>query len=100
MSNEPLVSGWRAALDLANAAPRCGARRKSDGAPCRKAGMPNGRCRWHGGASTGPRTAEGLERSRKANWRHGLYSEEAKARRREARVAIRFLRQILAEIRF
>ena len=30
----------------------------------------------HGGASTGPRTAAGLERIRKARTRHGLYSAE------------------------
>jgi hypothetical protein len=38
--------------------------------------MPNGRCRMHGGKSTGPRSAEGLERMRRANTRHGLYSKE------------------------
>ena len=32
--------------------------------------MPNGRCKFHGGKSTGPRTPEGLERSRRANWKH------------------------------
>jgi len=35
----------------------------------------------HGGTSTGPRTPEGLERSRKANWKTGEYSAEAKADR-------------------
>ena len=39
--------------------------------------MPNGRCKVHGGKSTGPRTAEGLERSRRANWKHGHFSREA-----------------------
>ena len=29
----------------------------------------------HGGASTGPRTPEGLERMRTAKTRHGLYGE-------------------------
>jgi hypothetical protein len=57
--------------------------------------MPNGRCRMHGGKSTGPRTAEGLERSRRARWRHGHYSAEAKAERREARAAIQLLRELL-----
>ena len=57
--------------------------------------MPNGRCRMHGGMSTGPRTSEGLERSRKARWRHGHYSAEAKAEREEARAAIRLLRELL-----
>lgn len=30
----------------------------------------------HGGASTGPRTPEGLARSKKARWKHGRYSAE------------------------
>jgi hypothetical protein len=30
----------------------------------------------HGGKSTGPRTAEGLQRSRKARWIHGERSAE------------------------
>jgi len=34
------------------------------------------RCRLHGGLSTGPRTPEGLERSRRARWKHGAYSRE------------------------
>ena len=59
------------ALVRANAAPRCGARSKRTGKPCLAAAMPNGRCTLHGGKSTGPRTPEGLERSRKANWKHG-----------------------------
>jgi hypothetical protein len=49
--------------------------------------MPNGRCKFHGGKSTGPRTPEGLERSRRANWKHGYYSREAKAERSRVREA-------------
>ena len=44
--------------------------------------MENGRCRMHGGKSTGPQTAAGLERSRRANLKHGHYSAEAKVERR------------------
>jgi hypothetical protein len=33
MTDEPQDHGWRAHLDLAHAAPRCGARRKRDGKP-------------------------------------------------------------------
>ena len=95
MTGEPHATGWREALDKADAAPRCRARRR-DGGGCRAAAMPNGRCRMHGGKSTGPRTAEGLERSRKARWRHGHYSAEAMAERREARASVRFLRELLA----
>ncbi|MCP2083953.1 UNVERIFIED_ORG: hypothetical protein J2W74_005218 [Methylorubrum zatmanii] len=36
--------------------------------------MANGRCRMHGGASTGPRTAEGLARSKRSTWKHGRQS--------------------------
>src|SRR5262245_41952222 len=88
MNNEPLerepIDRMRARLEAllkANAAPRCGARSKRTGKPCRGAAMPNGRCKLHGGKSTGPRTPEGLERSRRANWKHGHFSREAKAER-------------------
>jgi hypothetical protein len=54
-------------------APRCGAKTRK-GTPCMGPAMANGRCRMHGGKSTGPRTPEGLERCRMANWKHGLYS--------------------------
>jgi hypothetical protein len=57
--------------------------------------MPNGRCRMHGGMSTGPRMAAGLEQSRRARWRHGHYSGQAKAEQREARVAVQLLRELL-----
>ena len=91
MNNEP----EREPTLKANAAPRCGARAKRTGKPCRGAAMPNGRCKLHGGKSTGPRTPEGLERSRRANWKHGHFSREAKAERsrlRAAMLAVRYLR--------
>ena len=38
----------------------CGARRRGDGQPCQALSVPGKRrCKWHGGMSTGPRTAEG-----------------------------------------
>src|SRR5262249_30141884 len=58
------------------------------------AAMPNGRCKLHGGKSTGPRTMEGLERSRRANWKHGHFSREAKAERSRLRAAILALRDL------
>ena len=57
--------------------------------------MPNGRCRLHGGLSTGPRTPEGLERSRTARWKHGGYSREAKEERRTMRAMHRALKDRL-----
>ncbi|TPG45717.1 hypothetical protein EAH89_26275 [Roseomonas nepalensis] len=81
-----------------DAAPRCGARARS-GEPCRAPAMRNGRCAFHGGKSTGPLTAEGLERIRIARTRHGRSSAEAVAFRRriaelnrEARAVTAFLR--------
>jgi len=74
-----------------SAAPRCGAKTRR-GEKCQAPAMANGRCRMHGGASTGPRTAEGLARSQRARWKHGLYSAAAKAERR-------VLRQLLQDAR-
>jgi hypothetical protein len=56
---------------------RCGAKARRTGQPCRApACRGKGRCRLHGGRSTGPRTPEGLEDSRRARWKHGGYSLE------------------------
>ncbi len=45
--------------------------------------MGNGRCRLHGGLSTGPRTPEGLERLAQARTVHGGYSAEMRSFRQE-----------------
>lgn len=59
---------------------------------CQQAGMANGRCRMHGGASTGPRTAEGIERLRRLRWKNGFRSGEAIARRAEVAAILRAAR--------
>lgn len=42
----------------------CGGKRRSDGKPCEALSEPGKRrCKWHGGCSTGPRTAKGKARS-------------------------------------
>ena len=64
-----------------NLAPRCGAKTRA-GCPCRSPAMANGRCRMHGGASTGPRTEAGLARLRAARTTHGFYGAESQAARR------------------
>ncbi len=57
-----------------NAAPRCGARTRA-GCPCKAPAIKGKlRCRMHGGRSTGPRSAEGLERLRAARTTHGRYA--------------------------
>ena len=48
----------------------CGAKTRG-GSPCRNLPMRNGRCRMHGGASTGAKTLGGLARIRAAATVHG-----------------------------
>src|SRR5262249_49897810 len=45
MANKPHVLTLLARLELAHAAPRCGARSKRTGSPCKAPAMLNGRCR-------------------------------------------------------
>ena len=73
---------------------RCGAGTRA-GTPCRRWPMPNGRCRLHGGCSTGPRTAEGMARLRAARTVHGSRSAEA----REFRALVRALDDETAALR-
>ena len=40
---------------------RCGAYARSTGKPCKAKAMPNGRCKNHGGMSTGPKTPQGRQ---------------------------------------
>ena len=44
---------------------------------------------------TGPKTVAGLQRSQRANWKHGLYSAEAKAENRLIRQFLRDSRALL-----
>ena len=73
----------------------CGAQNRR-GLPCRCPAMRNGRCRLHGGLSTGPRTANGRESIRRARTVHGFYSEAARSERRRARENSKALRGMLA----
>jgi len=38
---------------------KCGAHARSTGLPCQAKALSNGRCKHHGGLSTGPKTLEG-----------------------------------------
>jgi hypothetical protein len=73
---------------------RCGAKNRQ-GLACRCPAMRNGRCRLHGGLSTGPRTAKGRESIRRARTVHGFYSEAARSERRRARQTSTALRRVL-----
>lgn len=48
---------------------KCGAKTRAGGR-CRKPAMPNGRCRYHGGLSTGPKKPNSAKNALK----HGIYS--------------------------
>jgi hypothetical protein len=54
----------------------------------------------HGGTSTGPRTLEGLGRSRRARWKHGLFSAATKAERRLVRQLFEDAENLLKRIGF
>jgi hypothetical protein len=50
-----------------------------------------------GGASTGTRTAEGRERSKRARWKHGLYSAAALAEQKRVRELLAQSRELLKQ---
>lgn len=64
--------------------PRCGAKTRK-GEPCKAGALWSERshrftrCRNHGGLSTGPKTADGIERIRKAVTKHGQYARTPKS---------------------
>lgn len=61
------------------------------------------RCRLHGGRATGPTTAEGSEKCRRANWKHGhrsrVYIQQQRRRRAELRRFLLEDRRALLEIK-
>jgi hypothetical protein len=79
---------WSAGLAVANAAPRCGAKRRGRVERCRAPAMSNGRCRMHGGKSPGAPRGE-----RNGNYRSGLHTREARADRSTARALVTSLNQ-------
>ena len=55
------------------------------GTKCQRAAYKhNGRCRLHGGLSTGARTPEGLQRISEANIKHGRQTKDKLAAQRHA----------------
>ena len=74
--------------------PRCGAKNRA-GTPCQqKAGwgtvhVGTGRCKLHGGASTG------APKGNKNALKHGRYTKEAKEERRQIRELLRLFREMV-----
>lgn len=83
MTTDP-ARPWLPGLMAMKAMKRCGAKTRA-GHPCRGTPMPNGRCRMHGGKSTGPRAIEGLAAVKKASTKYGLRSKAYREEKREAR---------------
>ena len=52
----------------------------------------------HGGKSTGPRTAAGMAKSRKANFKHGFYSAETLAERQYMRQFLRMSSKTIEQV--
>ena len=71
-----------------NPTPPCGAKTRTGGR-CDAPGMSNGRCRLHGGLSTGPRTPQGRARMLAANTTHGLSTAPKRTLHRYARTLAR-----------
>ena len=80
------------------AAPRCGARTRAGGS-CQQPAMPNGRCRMHGGMSTGARTEAGRERLRGIHTTHGGYGRDSLAWSRRVDAFIAETKLFMAENR-
>ena len=80
-----------------SSAPRCGAKTRQ-GTACQCPAMQNGRCRLHGGLSTGPKTVEGIERIRRALTKHGQYSGATLAEQRFIQTLTKKSRSLLAII--
>ena len=66
-----------------HASRRCGAHSRRSGKPCQSPATKNGRCRLHGGKSTG------APKGNRNAWKHGNYSAREKARRMMMSILLR-----------
>jgi len=73
---------------------RCTARSKRTGEQCKKPALKTShtqKCRIHGGASRGPKTAEGKARSAAANYKTGEYTKAEIDKTDRSRALLRVL---------
>ena len=90
MANSPLIATAGGAIRCL----RCTAKSHRTGQQCRRPALRSsrtGKCEFHGGASTGPRTPEGRQRIREANWVHGQRSANGIAKASAAAAHVRHL---------
>ena len=87
---------WRFGADWPGQ--RCGAKTRRGTACQRPGNKRNGRCRLHGGASTGARTEDGRARISAANLRHGKFIKDKLEERRENAAKGREIRKELRQM--
>ena len=71
--------------------PRCRARTRA-GRPCQSPGMPNGRCRMHGGK------APGAPKGNSHAYKHGRYGAQAVAERRAFAALLSDIRGLVEQV--
>lgn len=81
-----------------NSFPACSAISKRTRSLCTQPAMKNGKCRFHGGKSTGAITETGKLKRNGANFRHGFYSKQSIAERKKAKKIIRSIENEIASI--
>ena len=83
LTNDNVTIGveWRFGADWPGQ--RCGAKTRKGTACQRPANKKNGRCRLHGGASTGPKTGAECAIIAKANTKHGNYTKDTILKQKE-----------------
>ena len=78
------------------ACPRCQAMSKRTKNQCGRPALKGKQvCNFHGGKSTGPRTAEGKERSRQAHIKSGLYTKESRLRQSSTSLSLAQLEDMM-----
>jgi hypothetical protein len=74
---------------------QCNAKSKRTGNQCRApAARGKTKCRFHGGASTGPKTEQGRQRCADAKTNHGRETRKARIERAEAMRRLRYLEEL------
>jgi hypothetical protein len=71
-------------------AKKCLANTKRSKTPCQAPAMKNGRCRLHGGKSTGAKTIYGIRKIRRTNMIHGKYTKEWREMHKENMKMLKF----------
>lgn len=78
----------------------CGAKARSNGhQPCKRPAMANGRCRLHGGLSTGPKTVEGKMRIGLAHTTTGLRTNFAIEAKRRCRRLVMEIQEFMNRVK-